>query len=80
MPPIVELCSEEYTGVIPNDAKRYDETAHAAYLRDNAVRPEPPVTVWWTEADVKKHLRLSDSQFATAKATGFPKSNGRRND
>ena len=47
-------------------------------FRANTPRPDPPPPTWWTEAEVKKHLGLSDSQFAAAKASGFPQSNGRR--
>ena len=77
-PPALLQNSVPYDGPIPHDAFHYGKDAHEAYLAANKQRPEPPPPQWWTEADVKRHIGLSDSQFATAKASGFPKSNGRR--
>ena len=77
-PPALLQNSEPYDGPIPHDAIHYGKEGHRAYIKANTARPEPPATVWMTEADVKKNQGWSDSQFAAAKASGFPQSNGRR--
>ena len=77
-PQALQQNSQPHDGPIPYGAVRFDEAGLKAYTRDNAPRSEPQGTEWWDEAAVKKNQGWSDSQLAAARASGFPKSNGRR--
>jgi hypothetical protein len=80
MPSALELYSKPHVGEIPATAIRwvYNETAHAAYVRDNQVRPEPAPPVLLTAEGVCQRLGLSEAQFRSARQTGFPKPTGHR--
>ena len=78
MPPALEQNSEEYAGVIPPDAIRFDEAGLKAYIRDNTPRPEPVTEPDWTEEDIKSNFGWTEKQLRAARTSGFPKPTGHR--
>ena len=78
MPPILELCSKEYGGEIPHNAIRYDEKAHAAYIRDNTRRaePAPTLTTMLTTRELCAELGWNENHLRVARASGLLKPSG----
>ena len=64
MPPALDQNSEEYAGVIPPDAIRFDEAGLKTYIRDNTPRLEPVSEAPWTEEDIKSNLGWTESTTA----------------